>query len=232
MKVKVIAFDLDDTLWDVDPVIHRAEKKLNGWFKAEVPDLAYDSRAMRDFQDEVLTQHPNIGHSPTEFRWRLIELAMLKSGISATEATALTEEAMEVFLTARNEITFYDGALEIITHLVGKYRVGALTNGNADIHRLGLGGHFSFAFSAEDVGARKPAPDIFHAALEHTGCLPEEMIYVGDDPVNDVDAANQVGLHTIWFKNKKVGPGKTVPDVTIDRLPDLPAAIDQIEGQS
>ncbi len=224
--IKVIAFDLDDTLWAVDPVIIRAEQKLNAWLKAEVPALAYDMREMRDFRHEVLAQHPDIGHRLTEFRLRLIELAMLKSEMASDHAADASREAMEVFLAARNEVEFFEGALDAIANISASYQLGALTNGNADIHRLGLSDHFSFAFSAEEVGAPKPAPDLFHAALSHTGAQPDEMVYVGDDPVKDVDAANKVGLHTIWVKNEaRPGPGETTPDRVVTDLSQLPDVI-------
>ena len=98
---------------------------------------------------------------------------------------------MEIFLTARNEVEFFEGALDTLRNIAQSFQLGAITNGNADIYRLGLNDCFSFAFSAEQVGAPKPAPDLFHAALAHTGCEPAQMVYVGDDPVKDVDAANE-----------------------------------------
>ena len=45
--IKVIAFDLDDTLWAVKPVIIRAEKRLDEWLSLTVPDLKYDVTGMR-----------------------------------------------------------------------------------------------------------------------------------------------------------------------------------------
>ena len=63
-----------------------------------------------------------------------------------------------------------------VQQLAGHYVLGTLTNGNADIQRLGLSDYFSFSFSAEQVGAPKPAPNLFHAALDHTGVKAEEMI--------------------------------------------------------
>lgn len=233
--IKTVAFDLDDTLWAVTPVIIRAEQKLDAWLKAEVSGLQYDMKSMRDLRHEVLAAHPGIGHRLTEFRLRLIELAMLKSDMPERAAAEHAARAMEVFLAARNDIEFFEGAMEAISEISDQYQLGALTNGNADINRLGLSGHFSFAFSAEEVGAPKPAPDLFRAALSHTGCAPGEMVYVGDDPIKDIDAANQVGLRTIWFRNEATPgpgpePGETSPDATIGRLRELPGAIAALDS--
>ena len=46
------------------------------------------------------------------------------------------------------------------------------------------------------------------------------------DPIKDVDAANKVGLHTIWMRSKgKSTEGETNPDVTIEDIRALPEAI-------
>ena len=230
--IKVIAFDLDDTLWPLYPVIKHAEEKLDNWLKAAVPGLAYDVQSMRSFRDQVIARDASLAHRLTELRRQVIECAMLSSDLPQKQAHHLSHTAMEVFLAARCEVEFFEGTLEMIAGIATSYQLGALTNGNADIHRLGLGHHFSFAFSAETVGAPKPAPDLFHAALEHTGARPSEMVYVGDDPIKDIDSANTLGLHTIWLKNRqRPGPGATTPDRTIDAITELPDAIRSLDSQ-
>lgn len=227
--LKVVAFDLDDTLWHVDPVIIRAEQVLKKWLHEKIPEFSYNQEQMRSLRDALLREDVSLGYRLTELRRRTIEQALMSHLNQAHEAEQLSQDAMEVFLVARNEVEFFDGALEAIASIARVYRLGALTNGNADIHRLGLSDHFSFAFSAEEVGAPKPAPDLFHRALEHTGCAPHEMIYVGDDPIKDVDAANRVGLKTIWVKGAaRQTPGETEADVIIENIRYLPDAIDQL----
>ncbi len=227
--IRVIAFDLDDTLWAVKPVIINAEKRLNDWLKQEVPQLNYDVTRMRELRHELLEDEPNLVNRITEFRRRLIERAMRLSQIDANEATDLSHRAMDVFLTARNEVEFFEGAIETISMLANQFILGALTNGNADIRRLGLDSYFSFAFSAEEVGAPKPANDLFRRALAHTRTKPGQMIYVGDNPVHDIDAANRVGLHTVWLRHQgQKNTGETSADEKIDHIRQLPEARDRV----
>ena len=58
------------------------------------------------------------------------------------------------------------------------------------------------------------------------------MVYVGDDVIKDVDAANQVGLHTVWLrpKNKPV-EGESSPDEIINDIRELPGAIKKLVGR-
>ena len=227
--IRVIAFDLDDTLWAVRPVIINAEKRLNDWLKQEVPQLNYDVSRMRELRHELLEDEPNLGDRITEFRRRLIERAMLLSQIDDNKATELSHRAMDVFLTARNEVEFFEGAIETISMLANQFILGALTNGNADIRRLGLDSYFSFAFSAEEVGAPKPADNLFRRALAHTRTEPRQMVYVGDNPLLDIDAANRVGLHTVWVQYPgQENTGETSADEKIDDIRQLPEAINRM----
>ncbi|MBT7796685.1 MAG: HAD family hydrolase [Gammaproteobacteria bacterium] len=223
--IRVIAFDLDDTLWYVGPVIKRAESILADWLEKEVPGYSYEPSTLMPIRETLLSEDTSLGHRLTAFRQQLIK-ASLVSYLDEQSAASHAEGAMEIFLAARNEVEFFEGALDTLRDIARSFQLGAITNGNADIYRLGLNDCFSFAFSAEQVGAPKPAPDLFHAALAHTGCEPAQMVYVGDDPIKDVDAANEVGLHTIWMKsNDKLIKGESNPDETIDDIRALPDAI-------
>jgi FMN hydrolase / 5-amino-6-(5-phospho-D-ribitylamino)uracil phosphatase len=227
--IKVIAFDLDDTLWNNRPVLINAEKRLNEWLVVEVPRLKFSVVEMRSLRNEILAIEPDLANRITELRRRIIEQAISLSGYEPVAASDLSHKAMEVFIIARNDIEFFDGALEAIQKLKNSFLLGALTNGNADIRLLGLDDHFSFAFSAEEVGAPKPAHDLFHKALSHTDTQPHQMVYVGDDPVLDIDSANEAGLHTVWVKNPdKDKVGETLADERIDQVRHLPEAIDRL----
>jgi len=221
--IDVIGFDLDDTLWAVAPVIIRAEQKLNTWLTQAAPTLQYDVVSMRELRHEILASQPALAQKITELRRQIILAALQRSNIE--NALTLADSAMEVFLAARNEIEFFDGALDVLGNLAIDHRLGALSNGNADIHRIGLSHLFEFAFSAEDVGKPKPDPALFIKALEHTGVDPHRMVYVGDDPALDVDAANRVGLKTVWLDHGRKPTGFSEPDITIYNIKELPEAI-------
>jgi putative hydrolase of the HAD superfamily len=178
---------------------------------------------------ELLGEEPDLINKITEFRRRIIMRALQHSDIEVARASELSHQAMAVFLAARNEIVFFEGAMDAIIELSSEFTLGALTNGNANIAQLGLDRYFSFAFSAEEVGAPKPAHNLFDKALAHTGTEPHQMVYVGDDPVLDVDSANIRGLHTIWVKNPaKDKPGTTTADENVDHIKHLPKAVERL----
>lgn len=228
--IKVVAFDLDDTLWETDPVLIEAEKILKQWLEDSVPGLRYDRESVWAIRHQLAASRPGLVNRPTDLRRSVIELALGQAGLSKAAAADLAAEAMTVFLEARSRLVLFEGVLETIEQLASRFTLGALTNGNADVSRVGLDEWFDFVFSAEDVGSAKPEPGLFLAALEFTGVEPREMVYVGDHPQNDVDAANRVGLRTIWVDNgiKQREKGETSPEEIVFHVREVPAAIERM----
>ena len=79
------------------------------------------------------------------------------------------------------------------------------------------------------MGASKPAPDMFHAALALTGAKPEEVVHVGDNPEHDVLGALEVGMHAIWINaGDDDWRHEQRPHATIRGISELPRAIDRL----
>lgn len=229
--LKVITFDLDNTLWDVDPALRRAEERQRHWLLEHRPGaidrVSHDD--LWELKKQLWRAHPELAHNVTAMRKLLLRELQERAGYSAALAAAGAEAAFAEFLAERQRVTLYSQALTVLEILAGRYRLGALTNGNADVYKTDAGEYFDFAFLAEDVGASKPAPDMFHAALELTGVSPHEVLHVGDSPEHDVLGALNVGMRAIWV-NARGAPWShdARPDATIQDLSELPAAIDGI----
>ena len=109
--------------------------------------------------------------------------------------------------------------------------LGIITNGKGqfqldNIHALGIASYFDVILISEIEGIKKPNPQIFHRALSRLGVSPNECVYVGDHPINDIQAANAVGIHSIWKKD----PGYHCLEANhvIDDLSEIPSVIKSI----
>jgi len=200
MRIKAITFDLDDTLWDIWPVIERAEQRVHDWFASRYPRVAesYPVARMRELRLAMDERHGDRAHDLTFMRQVTFREAVAACGY----APAAGDEALAVFLDARHDVRLYDDVVPALSRLSGRYTLGALTNGNADIGRIGLSGFFRFRLSAADVGAAKPAAAMFHAACEVAGARHDEVLHVGDDPVHDVGGAVAAGLQAVWVNRR------------------------------
>lgn len=91
-----------------------------------------------------------------------------------------------------------------------KLILGLLTNATKDMisvhHRLGLEPYLNFAVTSEEVGANKPKPPIFLAALDRAGVNASEAVYIGDQYELDVVGARGVGITPILIDRYDVYP--------------------------
>ena len=231
MDIKVITFDLDNTLWDVEPTLLRAEEVQQDWLRRHRPGAveAYDHAGLWEFKKSVWQRHPELLHHVSQMRIQMLYELQLAAGYPEQLARSGAEQAFAVFLQERHKVELYEEALGVLELLAGNYTLGALTNGNADIYKTDAAEYFDFAFLAEDIGASKPHPDMFHAALAKAGVPAHGIIHVGDDPDHDIRGAREVGMHTVWMNTRgKEWPGGEPADREIDNLSQLPAAIASI----
>ena len=97
--------------------------------------------------------------------------------------------------------------------------------------RAGLQECFAHMTFSDEVGVRKPAPEIFLDTLRRVGGEPESTVHVGDDAVLDVDGARRAGLRAVQVVGRGGDPAETAADRTITRLGELPAALASLEAE-
>jgi HAD superfamily hydrolase (TIGR01549 family) len=231
-NIKVVTFDLDNTLWDVEPALIAAERAQNQWLRDHRPRLFehFTSSALREFRFGVYQRHPELVHQISKIRMQALYEAQIQCGYADPEAREGANSAFAQFLKWRHRVRPYEQALEVLQELSLHYTLGALTNGNADIFSLDIGEYFDFAFTAEQLDASKPLPDMFLASLSETSAHSTQVVHVGDNPEHDVRGAQEVGLYTVWMNaSGEEWPGGERADEEIKALQELPGAIARIE---
>jgi FMN hydrolase / 5-amino-6-(5-phospho-D-ribitylamino)uracil phosphatase len=196
-QIKAITLDLDDTLWPIWPTIERAEKRLLAWLQLHAPataDLMQSPHVRQELRALVHDQWPKLHHDLNAMRRESIRLGLKRAG----EDPALAEPAFDVFFAARMDVTLFDDALPGLKWLAKRYPIVALSNGTADVYKIGIGEFFVASVNAQDVGVGKPDPRIFNAATQRLGLQPHQILHVGDDANLDVIGALNVGMQTAW----------------------------------
>lgn len=225
--VRAVSFDLDDTLWPIAPVLARAERALMAWLAERYPRVGRrmsldDMAALRD---RLIEEQPSLARDMSALRRAVLRRAAALAGYD----DSLVEPAFDVFLHYRNQIRFYPDVVQVLEALHPRYRLGAISNGNADIARVGLSEHFRFAISASRLGQAKPHPATFRAAAEAAGVDLAHMVHVGDDPHSDVAGARALGVRTVWVNRAELawpeGAGPA-PRHEIRSLAELPALLE------
>ena len=219
--IKAISIDLDDTLWPIWPTIERAEAALNEWLGRHAPMAAAlfaDPAARLGIREQIVLTRPELKHNLSAIRREAIRLALYRS----KENPLLAEEAFEVFLAARHQVTLFDDALLALEFLSTRYPVVALSNGNADVARIGLGRYFRASISAQTLGVAKPDPRIFQAAADAVDVRPYNILHVGDDAALDVLGALSAGMQTAWVNRADhLWTHPSAPHETVTNLTEL-----------
>lgn len=207
--IKAVLFDLDDTLWPIIPVIKRAEEVLYEWLIVHAPGVArqFTVESLRARRLAMLEENP---------RYQLDLRALRHAGLteafsSCGEELAKVEQAMTIFSAARNAVTPFDDVVPALARLRSRVTLGSVSNGVADLEAIGLAHYFKASIAAHSFGAAKPDAAIFHAACETLGIQPGEAVYVGDDPVIDVEGAQKAGLRAVWMNRAELEPSRTLP---------------------
>lgn len=206
-QVQVITLDLDNTLWNVQPVIETAERELHDYLSQRYPRMTADLplSAMTELRQQVAMTYPDKEHDFTFLRKQMLRDRALLAQYSTDQAHEIAEEAFDVFYQARNTIPLFVDVLPALEWLYERYRLISVSNGNADLHTIGIAHFFDSSVWAREVGVLKPGALMFLRPLMDAQIEPEHCLHVGDDPVMDVAGARAVGYQTAWIDRFETG---------------------------
>ncbi len=226
MPLRCVTFDLDDTLWECGPLLIAAEQAFYDWIECHYPRISerYALVELVTHRREYCQRYPEMEHDLTHLRQRWLHHLAQAFGYGRE----LAEHGFRVFWEHRNAVTLFDEAHAVLDGMRERYAVGAITNGNADVHQIGIGHYFDFVITSAQAGAAKPKPEIFYAALTAAGVEASHAVHVGDDPERDVHGANAVGMRTVWVNaNATPWPGGPPPDAEIRNLDELESVLER-----
>lgn len=218
--IKAVLFDLDDTLWAIEPVLHLAESQLYDWLRLHAPGVV-----RRETIESLRARRQLLAHSDPKYKinlWALRHAALTAVLSEYGEDPALADPAMEIFTSGRNAVTPFDDVVPALRQLKPRLKLGTVSNGFADLGRIGLAEHFEISIAAHQFGTAKPDPTIFHAACSALEVAPEQTVYVGDDLTLDVLGAQQAGLRAVWMNRfQRRLPAHVRPDAVCADLSEL-----------
>ena len=197
MRWAALSFDLDDTLWPIAPVMERAERVLDTWLAEHCPEVhaAWPIARMRTLRDRVWQAHPELQHDFTTTRILSLREALNPFGYGEMHV----EQAFETFFAARNQVELFPEVRAALQRLASQFTLIAISNGNADLRRIGLSDLFAFSIHAREHGAAKPSRCIFDAAAARLKLASAQVLHIGDHPEQDVQAAQAAGMTAVWL---------------------------------
>jgi putative hydrolase of the HAD superfamily len=203
VAIRAITLDLDDTLWPFAPVARRIQATLAAWLAEHAPRTAarYDAAAAVALLVAVRDERPDLVHDLAETRREALRRMLASAG----EDPALAEPAFAALNDARQQVEVYPDAAPALERLRCLGPLVAITNGNADLERIGLADCFDAVIASERVGVAKPDPRIFELALARLDLPAADVLHAGDDLHTDVGGALAAGLQAAWVHRDLTG---------------------------
>ena len=212
--------DNDGTLMDFKAAEANALGSVLHMLRIESPDAEavyseINERCWQDFEKGIITQE--------ELRLRRFRELLEHFNLpSDPEATAWAAEAYVEALA--HQSILLPGALDAVRRIAEKLPVFILTNGisyvqHGRIDSSPLSPYLSGLLISTEIGAPKPAPDMYLKALEMAGAEPHEALMIGDSLTSDIQGAVNAGVPACWYNPKhKAKPKDLLIDYEIDRM--------------
>ena len=222
-NIKAISFDIDGTIWDFVSKMRSSLATALEELQRHDPEAAsmLDVDRMAEIRNEVHEAMRGVTPDLVEIRKASFRQALVDVG---RPDDALAKRLVDVYFESRwAPSELFDDVRPAIEALAPRYRLGVISNGNSYPERFGLGSYFSFGAYAQDCGGiQKPDPRIYRIAIEEAGCLPSEILHVGDSVMSDIGGGNDAGLWTAWVNRDGAEPDERYkPDFEIASLTDL-----------
>ncbi len=207
-KYKHIFFDLDRTLWDFDAAAEVAFERI------------YEQYNLNSLGIPSAHEFHEVYHPLNERLWELYrEDKITKADLNRTRFlkplehygihdVKLADHLSEDYVYWSPRIVrLVPGTMELLEYLKPKYHLHLITNGFEEVQdtKLTLSGmkpYFETLTVSEEVGVKKPNPEIFQYALNKAHATAEESLMIGDEMAVDIDGARAAGIDTVLFNPK------------------------------
>lgn len=247
VKVSAVVFDQGNTLL-LDPfasVMHALQGRLQPLFASYGISLDVQGITMQWAKSNVRINYPFIGHFYQEET--IVHDVLKNLGVREDVMALLGLDLLRLYRTCLKEVIELDSRTREVRATLEQLkrrrkRMGVFSNDRAAGLGFVLGAMrvrslFEFAETSESIGMEKPDRRVFQRVVDHFGCRPSDVAYIGDDPVRDIEAAKACGLKAILYREitdhsphaywrGHEAKAKTEADASVDRISDL---LDTIE---
>ena len=223
--IKVIFFDIDDTLYDSTRLTEEARKNsiyamIDAGLNIRDVDFLYRKLS------EIIKRYGS--NYPKHYDKLLEELNLRWDPKIIAAAVVAYEKTKHAYLKP------YPGVISTLIELKKRYKLGIISNGLAvkqceKLVHMNIHNFFDYIIISELVKHEKPSLEIFRIALNIADAKPEESVMVGNNPVEDIEPAKKLGMITIRIRRGKYKNLESNADFEIENFDEILNVIKIIE---
>ena len=203
-NIKLISFDLDNTLYDNEPVIKLAEEKSQKYLHQEFnkhhqrfnADQFLHYRKQLIDSEKYLLDDQDSQYNNLSF---LRQKVLLKCCHNLPNASQVAQKAFELFIEYRHKIIIPNEIISMLKALNRRYILVSATNGNCEADNLNFEGLFKKHYSATQGYRAKPHPAMLNQMTCDFKFNANQILHIGDSLIDDGGTAERAGCHFIHF---------------------------------
>lgn len=203
-------FDLDRTLWDFEKNSQQALRILFDelGLKTRIGNFYDFYHKYKNVNAELWVQYGKGKITKEELRTTRFEKTLIKFQIQDESLnSALNHGYIEISPKQTNVFPYAHDTLKALK--ADGFNLHIITNGFKEVQYLklnncGFESFFDVIVCSEEIGKNKPAPEVFHHAMQKAGASPSKSVMIGDDLHVDYLGALNAGMHAILFDPEKV----------------------------
>lgn len=202
-------FDLDRTLWDFEKNSQQALRILYDQLKIQerIGNFYDFYHKYKNINADLWVAYGKGKITKEELRNTRFELTLRKFQITDHK---LNEDLNNGYIEiSPNQTHVFPHAHETLESLKSEgFNLHIITNGFKEVqyrklNNCGFEPFFDVIVCSEEIGKNKPAPEVFHHAMDRAGAIPSKSVMIGDDLHVDVLGASNAGMHAILFDPEK-----------------------------
>lgn len=231
--IRGVVFDLDHTLFDRYATLEKVLPTFYHQYRSKIPsEMSVDA-----FIDRFILAEKRYIY----FGWRKLIQACVEDGILTSVAEDEFGEIIHFILHScwtMDAVPYTFTAPTLLKLREMGYKIGIITNGSHDVQSrkielLGLEEYTDEIIISGDIGVHKPNAEPFLLMSQQLEIPPQELMYVGDNPVNDVSGSRNAGYIPVWVKTTGHWCFDEVPraEYEVETVEEMPALLAQINSK-
>lgn len=204
-KYKHIFFDLDRTLWDFEQNSITTLKEMfqkNNLLELRVESFDEFFSVYKKINHELWTDYKDGKIKKDYLSFERFNKTLQHFGIENKDLAKTL--SIDYITISPMQTILFPFTFEILDYLKSKnYKLHIITNGFKEVQKVKLKNsklenYFDLIIISEEVGFKKPSPEIFEISIEKAKAKKEDCLMIGDDLETDIKGALAANMDAIW----------------------------------
>lgn len=204
-KIDVVSFDVWDTILDLKPFHLKIAEKIASYTSREYErvylELEENYRILKDYRRRRMLRFDDLINHCLEISSKILDISVEVIKKCVTKAVLEVDSRLLAIEDVHNILSeLIRSGRRLVT--VGNLIFWPGSYNRILLEKTGLTEYFSLQVYADEVKVSKPDKEIFLKVCDGLHVLPENVLHVGDNRIEDFDGALSAGMNAVWINPK------------------------------